>query len=100
MSIVQFLLANIGSIFEAVVKIQAAAKGVPGETKKQIILNVVDAAALAGEQVPEGHTQAISGLVDQTVQTLKATNMLGFGSSATPAPSKPAIQAVPAALPE
>jgi hypothetical protein len=60
-------------VIQAVAAIEAALKGAPGATKKQVIMDAIIAGAKQGETVPEAHIAGISGLIDTVVGTLNAT---------------------------
>jgi len=85
MKILAFLFSIFPQILGGVIAVEAAAKGVPGETKKQIVLASIDAAAQAGEAVPEAHVQAASTLIDSIVKNLNASGFFGHA----PAPATP-----------
>ena len=87
MKIFLMLLNSLPAILQAVLTVQAALPGVPGASKKALFFNVIAAANTVAATIPEKHVQAISELIDGTVKTLNATNMLGFGTSKpTPIP--------------
>lgn len=70
------------------VETETAGQNMTGDTKKQIAVTYVLAAAHAGEQVPVGAVQLISGLVDTAVHVL---NTLGiFTTKTTTQPTLPA----------
>ncbi len=74
------ILKYLPYILGGVVAVQQAIPTAPGTTKKQVVLNAINAAAAVGEQIPESHIAAISALIDSTVTTLHTTNLLGFGT--------------------
>jgi hypothetical protein len=74
----------------AVTGVEAAAAGLPGETKSQIAINMVLAAAQTGEAVPVPQVQAVSALVALLVSILNATGMFSHKP-------KPSIPVPPAA---
>lgn len=63
------------------VGVQAVEQAVsaPGQTKKQLVLGAITAAASVGEQVPEQHVQVISALIDTTVATLNQAGVFKTG---------------------
>lgn len=60
------------------------ASEVPGASKKQIVLDMVQSAAHVGEQFSEPTVQLISALIDSTVGALNKT---GEFAHKTPAPA-------------
>jgi hypothetical protein len=62
-------------ILQGIIAVEQALKGTPGATKKQIVLNVINAGAEAGKQIPEGHVQAVSTLIDASVDALNAAGV-------------------------
>lgn len=69
MKIFAFLLQSLPSILSAIMGVEAAVKA-PGATKKAIVLGAIQAAAQAGEGIPNGATQAISSVIDHAVTEL------------------------------
>lgn len=63
---------------------QVVGATVPGQTKKDIILGSIVAAAKVGEQTPNVNVQQISGLIDAVVGTLNASGVFNHHSSDTP----------------
>jgi hypothetical protein len=61
------------TVIAAVAAIEKALQGAPGATKKQLILDAIQAGAKQGETVPESHIAGVSALIDQVVGTLNAT---------------------------
>lgn len=59
----------------AMQQVEASNAGLPGETKKAIILAGIQAAAKVGEQVSESHVQVISALVDLLAGVLFPHNL-------------------------
>lgn len=81
MKILAFLFQIFPTILQGILAVEQAAKGVPGENKKQIVLSAVDAAAKTGETIPQGTVQAVSTLIDSTVSALNASGLLGKSAS-------------------
>lgn len=79
MKVLLFLFQNLGAILSGIQAVEAAFGPGNGATKKQMVLNAIQAAAQDGEAIPEDHVKAISTLIDSTVSTLNATGLLGFG---------------------
>ena len=79
-------LSTIGSI-------EQAAAGLPGETKAQIAISVIQAAAVAGESVPIPQVAAISEMINLFVAILNATGLFNHHAAAAPA-AAPAPAAV------
>lgn len=48
----------------AMQQVEASNASLPGQTKKEIVLSSIQAAAKVGESVPDVHVQVISALVD------------------------------------
>jgi hypothetical protein len=57
------LIAYLPVVLQTVTSVEATLKNVSGASKKQVALDIISAAAGAGEQLPEEHVQQISGLV-------------------------------------
>ncbi len=77
------LLALFPHILAGIIAVEQAVKA-PGQTKKQIVLGAVTAAAKVGEDIPVPLVQGISALIDQTVATLNAAGVFGHVGEATP----------------
>lgn len=77
-------LAYAPLALQAVTGIEAAAAHLPGDTKAQIAVNIVLAAAQVAEGVPVPQVQAVAALVSLFVGILNATGL--FSHKATPAP--------------
>lgn len=65
-----------------VASLEAAASGLPGQTKSQIAVNVVMAAAQVGTAVPVPTVQAVSGLVELLVAILNASGLFSHAKKA------------------
>jgi len=63
-------MSYLPQILAGVKAIEDATHGASGTSKKQMILNVIQASAAAGETIPEAHVAGISSLIDSTVKTL------------------------------
>ena len=59
----------------AVQGIEATNAALPGQTKKQLVLTSIEAAAKVGESVPEPHVALISALIDTLVGVLNASGI-------------------------
>ncbi len=72
-----FLLAlqYLPHVLQGVQAVETAVHGVPGATKKQLVLAGIAAAAQVGEAVPEDHVKLVSALIDSTVATLNNTGV-------------------------
>lgn len=79
MNILISLLGYLPYIIGGVQAVEKSIGAGNGATKKQLVLNAVQAAVQVSEQIPESHVQGISKLIDATVATLNATNLAGFG---------------------
>lgn len=75
----------------AVTSIEAAHPALPGQTKSEMAVNIIMAAAQVGEGVPIPQVQAISGLVADIVGLLNTIGL--FSHHAKPAAPKPATPA-------
>lgn len=83
MNILISLLSYLPYIIAGVQAVEKAVGSGNGATKKQLVLNAVQAAAQVSAQVPESHVAGISHLIDATVSSLNATNLASFGSDKT-----------------
>jgi hypothetical protein len=83
-AILQILLQNLPSIIQAVVTIHGEfGQKIPGAAKKQLVLNTVKVAGeVTGQPVDAAHEQALGGLVDATVATLKESGYLPTSTAA------------------
>ena len=73
------VIAYLPVVLQTVTSVEATLKSTPGASKKQVALDIITAAATAGEQLPEEHVQQISGLVDVVVGSLNKSGV--FASS-------------------
>ena len=64
------ILSYFPVVLQGIIAVEQALRGTPGATKKQIVLNVINAGAEAGKNIPEPHTQAVSALIDASVDAL------------------------------
>jgi hypothetical protein len=69
---------------QGVVAVEAALKGVPGATKKQIILNAVQAGAAVSEKAPTASVAQIGALIDNVVTTLNESGVFTKSAPTTP----------------
>jgi precorrin-4 methylase len=72
-------------VFAGVTAVEAAAAGLPGQTKAEIVINSVIAGAHAAEGVPIPSVAGIAALVELFVTMLSATGI--FKHKAKPAPN-------------
>jgi hypothetical protein len=70
-------LKYTGPVTEAVQAIEATNAGLPGATKKQLVLASITAAAKVGETIPEPHVAIISALIDVIVGLLNTAGVFG-----------------------
>jgi len=84
MKILAAILSYLPGVLAGVVAVEGAIKGAPGATKKAVVMSAIGAAAKAGENIPETHVQAISGMIDTIVTTL---NQSGVFTPSTPPPT-------------
>ena len=75
MTWLKLLFMYLPVVISAVTSIEAAFKGTPGETKKQIALDIIKAGATAAEQIPEAHVQQVAGLIDTVVGVLNKSGL-------------------------
>jgi hypothetical protein len=72
----QIVLKYMPVVISAVKSVEdTVGSEVPGTAKKQIVLDVISAAAKAGETIPDADVAAISMLVDIVVGSLNATGV-------------------------
>ncbi len=69
------VIAYLPVVLQTVTSVEATIKNTPGASKKQVALDIITAAATAGEQLPEEHVQQISGLVDVVVGSLNKSGV-------------------------
>ena len=74
------VIAYLPVVLQTVTSVEATLKNTAGASKKQVALDIITAAASAGEKLPEEHVQQISGLVDVVVGSLNKSGV--FASSA------------------
>jgi hypothetical protein len=68
---------------------EVAGTDTTNSTKKEMVVTYVLAAAHAGEQIPIGAVEIVSGLVDTAVHVLETLGVLPAGKDPTP-PTLPA----------
>ena len=66
---------------------QTFAHEIPGTSKKQIVLDMIQAGAKIGEAVPVPAVELISALIDSTVASLKAAGIFTSKPPAAPVPA-------------
>ncbi len=69
------VFAYLPVVLQAVTTVEATLQNVPGASKKQVAMDIITAAATAGEQFPEAHVQQVSGLVDVVVASLNKSGV-------------------------
>lgn len=80
------ILAAWPHVFDAVTRIEGAAKGASGPKKKNIFIGSIMAAAKIGEAIPIPQVQAVSALADAIVSEL---NNAGVFTHSDKAAAKP-----------
>ena len=83
MSWLSLVFAYLPVVLQTVTTVESTLRNVPGASKKQVAMDIITAAAAAGEQFPEAHVQQVSGLVDVVVTSLNKSGV--FGSKTAPA---------------
>ncbi len=81
MSILKFILQNLGAILQGVIDVEAAIKA-PGATKKQILIGAITAGAKDTEKITDAHIAAVGAVIDASVSALNAAGV--FGHTTTP----------------
>lgn len=84
-------------VLAGVTAIEAAAATLPGQTKKDIVINSILAGARIGEGVPIPEVQGIAALVDLFVSILRASGIFK-SKAAPPAPSVVTLAGAPGSL--
>ena len=69
------VFAYLPVVLQTVTTVEATLQNVPGASKKQVAMDIITAAATAGEQFPEAHVQQVSGLVDVVVGSLNKSGV-------------------------
>lgn len=86
MSILQSILSDLPSILKGIIAVeQVITAPKSGGTRKALILSAVQAAAQAGETVPNSTVAGYSALIDYSVATLNKANVLGPNGTAVAA---------------
>lgn len=80
-------------VFQGAQLLQTSLPGIPGTSKKEILLAVLQAGTAVGETVPEPHVQAISLMIDLLVSVFKKTGIFQPTTSVLPAPLVPVAPA-------
>jgi len=73
-------------ILQGVIAVEAAAKGLPGQTKSELVVNTILAGATAAQAIPVPQVQGIAALVALFVAILNAAGL--FRHKAAPEPVK------------
>lgn len=76
------ILSLFPHVLDSVVAIEKAAKGLPGSSKKAIVLDSIQAAAKVGSTIPIPQVALISKLIDTVVREL---NVAGVFTKGVPA---------------
>lgn len=83
MSFLQDVFSFLPSILNGIIAVeQVITAPKSGGTKKALILGAVQAAAQAGETIPNSTVAGISALIDYSVATLNKANVLGPNGTA------------------
>ena len=85
MSILFFILSNLGAILAGIKGVEDALKGAPGKTKKQIVLDAIKAGAEATTQITDKHAAAIGAVIDSSVDALNKSGVFNHSTSTSPA---------------
>lgn len=78
------IMKFLPSIIQAVIAVEGAIGAGKGETKKQLVLAAVDAAAKVGETVDQKTVAGISTTVDNVVNVLNTSGFFSHGTAAPP----------------
>lgn len=92
MSILFFILSNLGAILSGIKGVEDALKGAPGKTKKQIVLDAIKAGADATTQITDKHAAAIGSVIDSSVDALNKSGVFNHAPgpvSPVPGSSQP-----------
>lgn len=78
----QLLFAYLPSVLATVVAVEnTLGSTVPGTSKKQIVLDVIQSGTTAASQIPEAHVQGIATLIDVLVATLNKSGVFAHGAA-------------------
>lgn len=75
MNWLKIIMTYLPYVLQGVVAVEAAIKGAPGASKKQVVLDAITAGASVGETVPQQEVSGISTLIDVVVGTLNTTGV-------------------------
>jgi len=75
MNWLKLLFQYLPVVLQGVVAIEAATHGLPGATKKQIVLQVITAGAGVAQSIPQAQVQQIGGLIDTVVGALNKSGV-------------------------
>lgn len=77
------------AVLNGVLEIEAAAKGLPGQTKASIVVNTIVTGATVAEGIPIPTVAGIAALVSLTVSILNAAGVFTHAPVAVVAPAPP-----------
>lgn len=86
MKVLLMILQFMPTVLQAIVAVEGVVGGGKGQTKKQLVMNAITAAAQVGEKADNKTVAALSGLVDTTVSTLNSSGIFGSATT-TPTPT-------------
>lgn len=75
MKILFALVQLLPVILQAIMGVEEVIGAGNGSTKKQMVLDSIQAVAKAGESVPNGLVSAVSGFIDSTVGNLNSSGI-------------------------
>lgn len=67
------------AVLQGVLAVEAAAKGLPGQTKADLVINTIQAGAAAAQNVPVPAVAGIAALVNLFVSILNAAGIFKKG---------------------
>ena len=73
------VLSYLPVILTTVKSVEEIAQGVPGQSKKDMVLNIISAGAKGAEQIPEAHISGIGTLIDVVVGQLNQSGVFKKG---------------------
>lgn len=82
----QLILGLLPYVLQTVVSVEQVVGAGNGQTKKQLVLDAIDAGAHVGETVPVENVKIVSTLVDSVVGSLNATGFFKTQPKPVPAP--------------
>jgi hypothetical protein len=69
------LVTYLPVVLSGVTSIEVASKGLPGTTKKQIVLDIIQAGADTAEKIPQETVAGIGSLIDAVVGILNKSGV-------------------------